>query len=63
MWNIFFIAEVKSPLGCTTVVVTFLTLWPFNLIPHGVVTSDHKIISLLLHKCNIPTTMNCNVNI
>ena len=37
-------------------------LMPFNTIPH-VVTSSHKIISLLLHNYNFATVINCNVNI
>lgn len=40
-----------------------LMLWPFNLIPHAVVTSDHKIILLLLHNCSVATVLNRNVNI
>jgi hypothetical protein len=27
-------------------------LWPFNTVPHVVVTPNHKIISLILHNCN-----------
>ena len=41
---------------------TFLMLRPFNTVPHVVVTSNHKIISLLLHNCNFATVMNYNVN-
>lgn len=42
---------------------TFLTLRPFNTVPHVVMTPNHKIISLLLHSTNFATVMNCNVNI
>ena len=35
----------------------------FNLVPHGVVTPNHKIILFLLHNCNFSTVMNHNVNI
>jgi hypothetical protein len=42
---------------------TFLMLWPFNTVLHVVVTSNHKIISLLLHNCNFAVVINCNVNI
>lgn len=34
-----------------------------NTVPHGVVTPDHKIISLLLYNCNFATVMNHNINI
>jgi hypothetical protein len=32
------------------------------LVPHVLVTPNHKIISLLLPNCNFATVMNCNVN-
>lgn len=35
----------------------------FKTVPHVVVTSNHEIISLLLHNCNFTTLMNHNVNI
>ena len=42
----------------------FLMPWPFNnTVPHVVVTSNHKIILLLLHNCNFATVINHNVNI
>lgn len=41
----------------------FLILSPFNTVPHGVVTPDHKIISLLLYNCKFATVMNHNINI
>ena len=42
--------------------LTFTMLWPFNTV-HGVMTPNHKIISLLLHNCNFVTVINHNVNI
>ena len=42
---------------------TFPMLWPFNTIPHVVVTPNNKIILLLLYNCNFASIMNCNVNI
>lgn len=39
----------------------FPTPWCFNTVPPALVTSDHKIILLLLHSCNLPAVMNCNV--
>jgi hypothetical protein len=43
--------------------LTFLMLWPFNTIPHDVVTPNHKIILLLLHYCNFTIIMNLIINI
>lgn len=40
---------------------TFLRLGLFNIVPHVVVTPSHKIMSLLLHNCNLATVMNHNV--
>jgi len=40
---------------------TFLMLQSFNIITHVVVTPNHEIISLLLHKYNFATAMNCDV--
>ena len=37
--------------------------WPFNTVPHVVVTPNYKIILLLLHNCNFATVMNHYVNI
>jgi hypothetical protein len=34
----------------------------FNTVPHGVMTSNYTIISLLLHNCNFTTVMNHNIN-
>ena len=42
---------------------TFLMLRPFNTVPHVVVTSNHKIILLLLHNYSLVTAMNHNANI
>ena len=42
---------------------TFLMLQPFNTVPHGVVTSNHKTIPLLRHNCNFATIMNHNINV
>ena len=39
----------------------FLTLRPFNTALHAVVTSNHKIISLLFYSCNCATVMNHDV--
>ena len=39
-----------------------LMLWHFNIVPHVVVTHNHKITLLLLHKCNF-AVVNYNVNI
>lgn len=43
----------------------FPMLWPFNTVKYSntVVTPNHKIISVLLHSCNLVTAMNHNVNI
>ena len=38
---------------------TFLMLWPFDTVPHVVLTPNHKVV-LLLHGCNFAS---CNVNI
>lgn len=38
-------------------------LQPFNMVLHAVVIPNHKIISLLLHNCNLATIMNHNTNI
>lgn len=38
-------------------------LWPFNAVPHVVVTHNHKIILLLLHSCDFATVMNHSVSI
>ena len=38
-------------------------LWPFNTVPHVVVTPSHKIISLLLYNCNFATARNYHENI
>jgi hypothetical protein len=43
--------------------LAFLMLWPFNTVPHVVVTPNHDIIWLLLHNCNFSTIMNHNINI
>ena len=40
-----------------------LTLRPFNIVLHVVVTSNHKIISLLLPNYNFAAVVNHNVNI
>lgn len=40
----------------------FLTPWPFNTIPHTVVTPNYKIILLLFHHNSFATIMNPNVN-
>jgi len=40
---------------------TFLTLQPFNTVPHAVVTPTIKLFWLLLHGCNAATVMNRNV--
>ena len=40
----------------------FQMLRPFNIVPQGVATPNHKIILLLLYKCNFATVMNRNVN-
>ena len=40
----------------------FQMLRPFNTVPQGVATPNHKIILLLLYKCNFATVMNRNVN-
>jgi hypothetical protein len=37
---------------------TFLTLTPFNAVPHVVVTPNHKVILLLLHNCIFATVMS-----
>ena len=42
---------------------SFLVLWPFNTVPHVVVTPTIKLFSLLLHNCNFATVMNNNANI
>lgn len=42
---------------------TFLTLQPLNTVPHVVGTSNHTLISLLLHNYSYATVMNCNINI
>lgn len=39
---------------------TFPVLQPFTTVPHVVPTPKYKIISLLLHKCNV-AIVNCNV--
>ena len=41
----------------------FVTLRPFNTIPHVVVTPNHKITSLLLHNYHFATGMYCDVKI
>jgi hypothetical protein len=48
---------------CPLYSLTFLMLGPFNTFPHVVIVPNHKIISLLPHKCTFATVMNCNVNI
>lgn len=35
---------------------------PYNIVPHVVVTFNHKIISLLFHNWNFATVINSNVN-
>ena len=42
---------------------TFLILWPFNTVPHVVVTPNHKIILLRLYNCNFASGMNHKVTI
>lgn len=43
--------------------LTFLTLRPFNPVPHVVVTLNHNLFSLLRHNCNFANVMNPNVDI
>jgi hypothetical protein len=40
----------------------FLRLWPFKTAPHGLVTSNQRIILLLLHNYNFATVMSHNIN-
>ena len=42
---------------------TFLKVQPFNTVPHVVMTPNHQIISVLLHKYNFATIMNCYIDI
>lgn len=35
----------------------FMLLWPFNTVPHVVVTPNHKTISLIFHNCNFATVV------
>lgn len=53
----------RLPGSCRPVVLTFLMLKPFTLVPHAVVTFHHKIILLLVHNCNFATVINHNVYI
>jgi hypothetical protein len=53
--------EVRGQLAPVQRSSAFLTLWPFNTVPHVVVTPNCKIILLPLHNCNF--AMNCNKNI
>lgn len=41
---------------------TLQILWPLDTVPHVIVIPIHKIISLLLLKCNFDTVVHCNVN-
>ena len=41
---------------------TFLMLWPFNTVPHAVVTPTITLLILVLYNYNFPTVMNHNVN-
>lgn len=41
----------------------FLTLWPFNIVPHIAVTLKYKLISLIPHNCNFANVVTCKINI
>ena len=41
---------------------TFLMLQRFNTVPGGSVTTNHKIISLLIYNYNFAAVMNFNIN-
>ena len=42
---------------------TFLTLPPFNTVPHVVVAPTIKLLFLLPHDCTLATVRNSNINI
>ena len=44
-------------------VLNFPNVASFNTVPYVVVTSNHKIISSLLHNCNFTTVVERSVNI
>jgi hypothetical protein len=51
-----------SSIGLEQWVLTFQMLWPFNTVPHVMVTPKHKVTSLLLHNCNFAAVMSRKVN-
>lgn len=47
----------------SSVVLTFLVLWPFNSVPNALATPTIKLFSVILHNCNVAPVINWNINI